>query len=1478
MTADRAGAARGAVPDELEEYRIVRLLGQGGMGRVYLAEDRLLARLVAVKIIAASAPSPAARARFFVEARAVARLSHPNVVVVHRVGEVRRQPFLVSEYVRGQTLAELAKPVPWRRALDVAVGLARGLAAAHRRGVLHRDIKPGNAILSEDGTVKLLDFGLAELSPEGALSAVTEPPASHLDAPSTADGGGHADDDRLPESTASQSRAPSPKAAPIEASSDARDPATPPPFASLKRVAGTPLYMAPEIWRGEPATARADVYALGVVLYELCTGEPPYGRLGVAALLLALRGSDPPPLQQVAAGVDARLAEIVDRCVRRDPDLRYRDGDALREALEQIAAPVGPREAVPAGNPYRGLSAFEAEHRSLFFGRSAEILGIVDRLRADPRVVVAGDSGTGKSSLCRAGVLPAVSAGALGASAVTVRVTLGRHPLAALAAALAPLSGDDEAALGARLRAEPTEVGRALRERGTVVLFVDQLEELCTLAAPDEAAIFAEALHALADRGSGVRLLATARSDFLTRLSALPGLGDDLPEALYLLRPLRAERLREAVIGPAAAKGVSFESEAVIEALVREAEDEGGGLPLLQFALAELWEKRDEARGVIPASALETIGGVSGSLARHADEVLALMPAPHRAAARAILLALVTAEGTRSRRPEAELLAVAGSAAGASAALSALLRGRLLVAHEAEGGEGSAYTIAHEALLQGWDTLRGWLGHDEEGRALRQRLERAAAEWERLGRRADTLWGDRLLRETAGIAAPRIGTREAAFLGASRRAARAKLWIGLGSLVSVAAMLTLLGLYGWRQKHHADEQAQKVGAAKSTAQQRARKARDMARVAVASRPQGGTTLATQALREVEEDPEQVPGWLAAAPFAAPAYLTRKVLEDHHGELHEAAWGPQGVRVATASSDGAARLWNADNGGNLVKLVGHQGEVLHVAYSPDVTRVVTTSTDGTARLWNLDGTLAAALEGHAGAVRFAAFSGDGGRVVTVGDDPVVRVWKVASGALLGELRGHTASVRSAAWSADGTRLCTAGDDGSARVWDVERRASIAVLQGHRGAVTRAEPSPDGTHVVTASADGTARIWKVEGGPSVATLPHAAAVTWAAWSPDGARLVTAGDDHTARIWSAGGQLLHALSGHTQAIVQAAWSPDGARIVTASSDGTARVWSARDGTLVATLAGHHNRVTSAAWSPDGARVVTASADGSARVWEVAVSLVSVPAPDEPEVPPAEPRVEGAQVFLGGAGAPVVALAGLDGEVRHAALSADRQWLATVSSDRGVPGAPDDLRVWSMVTGEPGPLSRRAEGIVSVAWSPDGGSLVTASTDGTARIWGAGGKHLTVLRGHTSPVTSATFSARGDHVVTASLDHTVRVWKTDGTLVAVLTGHESPVLRAWFTADGTSVAARYDDGRALAWVVDPRLVQRALWLSTPYCLDADDRRRLLGASKPAAEAAAKACEHMSRCLHETHRRPIESKYDACLATFHEEQTQAER
>ena len=749
-------------PSEFDGYRLKSCIGRGAMGRVYLAQDTILDRPIAIKFIDAFKPDSEQQERFLLEARAVARLQHPNVVAIYRVGDVQGHPYIASEFVRGDRLDYLPLPVSGERALRIGLGLARGLAAAHRRGVLHRDIKPANVILWEGTEVKLLDFGLAKLIAQERTSASdlfveasrveTEPvdPVRTQPIP-------------VPVSTPSK----------IELTGEGA-------------VIGTPGYIAPEIWEGEGATFRSDVYSVGAVLYQLCTGKPPYTGKTLEELRTAALSREATPITSASA-IDPGFVAVINRCMNRDPSLRLGSAEELRDALEALL-PERRASALPEGNPYRGLQAFEAEHRALFFGRDSEIRAILERLRNEPFVVVAGASGVGKSSLCRAGILPRAAEHGLWDKRPwsTVTLTPGRRPVFALAAALAGFLEKDEDVLAADIRKDWREVHRELRKRqrsrGPLLIFIDQMEELVTLSDPAETANIAEVIESFSTAAPGLRLIATVRGDFLVRVASLPGLSDEVSRALYVLKPLAAENVREAVVGPARAKGVNFESESMVENLVAATVESEGALPLLQFALAELWEARDVARAVIPGSALEARGGVTGALARHADGVLAALTAEQRAAARRILPLLVTLDGTRARQTEKELGA---EEAQQKSALAGLVRGRLLTASESTEGEGSAYEVTHEALITSWPTLRHWLEEDAERRILHDRLATAISEWERSGKKREGLWSSRQIAETALLQPSELLPRERTFLEASRRVIRLRLagWIAVALIL-----------------------------------------------------------------------------------------------------------------------------------------------------------------------------------------------------------------------------------------------------------------------------------------------------------------------------------------------------------------------------------------------------------------------------------------------------------------------------------------------------------------------------------------------------------------------------------------------------------------------------------------------------------------------------------------------------------------------
>ena len=285
----------------LDEYKLVRPIGRGSGGQVWLAHDTNLDREVAIKFVTATT-NPIAHDRFRIEARAVARLDHPNVVRVHRVGVADGQPYLVSELVRGESLDVAARPMPWTRVREIGIGLARGLAAAHGAGIIHRDIKPGNAIVSDAGEIKLLDFGLAKLHDAG------------LD---------DTDPDRLRETT------------PVS---------TTPDLTATGHLLGTPLYMPPEAWRGERPTFAWDVYSLGALLYELCTGGPPHPGSTVGEIRRATLHDPVEHLTNLIPGIDPAFARVVETCLVTTPDARYPSAVELAAALEAtIAVPPAAR-------------------------------------------------------------------------------------------------------------------------------------------------------------------------------------------------------------------------------------------------------------------------------------------------------------------------------------------------------------------------------------------------------------------------------------------------------------------------------------------------------------------------------------------------------------------------------------------------------------------------------------------------------------------------------------------------------------------------------------------------------------------------------------------------------------------------------------------------------------------------------------------------------------------------------------------------------------------------------------------------------------------------------------------------------------------------------------------------------------------------------------------------------------------------------
>ncbi len=439
------------------------------------------------------------------------------------------------------------------------------------------------------------------------------------------------------------------------------------------------------------------------------------------------------------------LADKAGRPAPRGNDLPFDSPRLAPPAVE----PPGRDPAAEAASPYPGLAAFTEADADRFFGRRREIRELVAGLRELPLRAIVGASGSGKTSLVLAGLVPALLRS--GERWEVIRLNPGRAPMAALAAALSPLAEEKPGAKGASgapplaelLRSQPGRAvallgERARREEQKVLLFVDAFEELYALASDAaEREAFVACLAGAAGAGDSVRILVALRSDFALHLE-----GEALAAAVEkgrfeLADPAEAD-LREALVQPALGAGVRFESAAVVEDLMRQLSKAKGALPLLQLAAAHLWAHRSRERQLLTEASWAEVGGLAGVLARHADAAMSELSPPRRARVRAVLLCLVGANRAPVAATAKELSEVSRSGFELGRALDALVRARLLVA-QSEGGE-PRVELAHECLIRSWPALRKWLDEGGEAAVFRERLRDAARQWEASGEDTRLLW------------------------------------------------------------------------------------------------------------------------------------------------------------------------------------------------------------------------------------------------------------------------------------------------------------------------------------------------------------------------------------------------------------------------------------------------------------------------------------------------------------------------------------------------------------------------------------------------------------------------------------------------------------------------------------------------------------------------------------------------------------------
>lgn len=914
--------------------------------------------------------------------------------------------------------------------------------------------------------------------------------------------------------------------------------------------------------------------------------------------------------------------------------------------------------ATIAEPPYRGLDFYREQDAALFFGRARLTAELVERLRAGPFLAVVGASGSGKSSVVRAGVMAALRgetelpAGCLAPDGsdewAYLTITPTDSPLERLALALTSdlVTVDETRAIIRDLSEEPNSLRLYIRKyierlnRPRLFLLVDQFEELFTVCKDEtQRRAFIEALLAAVDSGSPTTLIITLRADFYHHCAQYDSLRHALEQRQTYIGAPSAGELREAIVEPARQRGYEPEP-GLAELMLRDVGDEPGGLPLLSHALLETWARR-EGR-TLTLAGYNVAGGVRGAIAQTAERVYGDLDEAGRAIAQRIFVELAElGEGTEDTRRRLRLEDLAGHTwyeGGGAAVLEGLVRTRLVTADE------RTVQIAHEALIREWPRLREWLDADRAGERLRRGVQSAAREWDEHGRDASYLFqGARLASAQEWItASPRnLDERSSTFLEvatiSAERETKEKEVARQRELTQVRALVEEQAARAAAEARRtrairwaavwlsalailAMSAAVFAGAQRTVAQRQERYATSRA-LSFAARglETDNPTLALLLAVEAGQVSETLESFNALGPAIISPGIEQLTLP-HDGRVNSAEWNGDESYILT-SGDNGAWVWDANGGEQLLSLP-HAQWVYNASWSSDDSRILTACSDGVARVWDAD-----------------------------------------SGLLLMQLQ-HNGSVAQATWSKDNSKILTASHDGTARIWDTATGAQLLTVQ-QKGPVNQAAWNRDESSILTAGY-GAVHVWNALNGQETLHLPHSGMVYSASWNNEG-RILTAGDSGVI-VWdSITGQQLLIMKTETE-FYQAVWDDRGDQLLGASVDGNLQVWTNElittpDGIeerwrrRVSSLLLQGNSVYEAEWSSDSSRILTASSDGQARVWGIDSSELLVVLPHE-------------------------------GLVAQAAWNADETRILTVGYD-------ETAKVWDMV---PGP-----ELIVTVLTSDD-------------------------------------------------------------------------------------------------------------------------------------------------------------------------------